>query len=211
MDIGAIERKIERSLQHERAYGVVRQTLRSTVALAGARLSPRDEQQALDFIVEYVRHVPHLLREAQEAASEQGVSEMDRILQSAVSYWAAEVDLIPDHLGLLGVLDDAYCTLALLQGFSNRCKKATGTALLATDFTVANLAMRGLLGEPAASLLDNHVAQQLGGQDLDQVVAALGELLGSVGPFVAAGPDPIWGNASPSEIANTRLGALGVV
>jgi hypothetical protein len=82
---------------------------------------------------------------------------MGQMLQELESYWFETNDLVPDHLGLLGLIDDAYATLFLLQGPSDYCQATFGRPLLVQNMTSANQAIRGLIGEPVVSILDQHV------------------------------------------------------
>ena len=41
---------------------------------------------------------------------------MREVIDDAVRYWQAPSDIIPDRLGLLGIMDDAYYALTLMQG-----------------------------------------------------------------------------------------------
>ena len=72
-----------------------------------------------------------------------------------------------------------------------------------------NAFVRYLIGEPYSSILDSHVAATLDSpavqQNMEQMMAAMDQI------NLAAGPDPIWGYASAAEIADVRLGAMGVI
>jgi hypothetical protein len=70
--------------------------------------------------------------------------------------------------------------------------------------------MRGLIGEPQASTLDNAITMTLSQSLIRQTM----EAIFTSGCFInmnTYAPDPIWGNASIDDIVNTRLGAMGVI
>ena len=161
----------------------------------------------VDFVRQYIEHVPVLLEATETAARQAGVlQQITPLLDAAEHYWFTSQDVIPDHLGLAGLSDDAYVTLSLIQAISALYAQQTGRPLLSLDLTEANRIARWLIGEPVATQLDLIVAQALQGPLIQQVLAML-PALGSTLPT----PDPIWGNASIDEIVNTRLAAMGVV
>ena len=103
---------------------------------------------AVGFVVEYVEHVPAYLRDGLEAARMVGrEEEMATVIREATEYWLAEADIIPDRLGLLGVLDDAYYSLTLMQAVSDRYEEEVGRALFSRNLKAANASMRNLIGE----------------------------------------------------------------
>jgi hypothetical protein len=159
------------------------------------------------FVREYAEHVPLFMEQAASAAQQLGLSsEMGQLLQELESYWFEADDLIPDHLGLVGLADDAYATLFLLQGLSEYCQKTFGRLLLAQDLTAANQAMRGFIGDPGVSILEQRAGVTLANAMMQRL---LGQISAGGVAFPSA-PDPIWGNASIDDIVKTRLGAMGV-
>ena len=207
-----IEAKIAEALEHEEANGTAREAVRSYFRMIGRPLPRAAENEAMTFITDYVRHVPALLRDGEAEARRRGLRQFrEKVLDPAAWYWELADDVLPDHHGLMGVCDDAYCTLTLLQLMSDHCRDVSGTPLIGIDLTAANTSMRAIIGEPFASQLDNFVAEKFGGVRNDNVLAAMMRALAAAGPMMAQTRDPIWGNASTQEIVNARLGAMGVV
>jgi uncharacterized membrane protein YkvA (DUF1232 family) len=160
----------------------------------------------VNFVQQYIEHVPALLEATEAAARQAGLlQQVTPLLEVAEHYWFTSEDLIPDRLGLVGLSDDAYVTLSLVQAISALYAQQVGRPLLTLDLTQANRIVRWLIGEPGASQLDVIVAQALQGPLVQQVMA----MLPSLG-YTLQTPDPIWGNASIDEIVSTRLGAMGV-
>jgi hypothetical protein len=86
---------------------------------------------------------------------------MKLILEMVESYWFEGDDIIPDDLGVIGLLDDAYCSLTSLQAVSDHYRLQSGKFLFPDDLTAANRAMRKIIGEPYASDLDRVVITAL--------------------------------------------------
>ena len=211
MDLNMIRKKIAKAMKHENKNNTVANAIIALAAQNGRQLTQPQVNEVLTFIKEYVEHVPHFLSEGRKKAKEHNVYEMESVLSSASWYWALENDVIPDRMGLLGIMDDAYCSLCMLQGLSDRSLQQKGVALLPIDLKSANQGMRYLIGEPAASQLDMIVAEKLGASNLMNAINAIAASAMTAGPMFSSGPDPMWGNATMDEIVNARLGAMGVV
>jgi uncharacterized membrane protein YkvA (DUF1232 family) len=114
------------------------------------------------FVCGYIEQVPYMMKVAWTAACQVGLeSEMKRILDTVNSYWIEGDDVIPDELGIIGLLDDAYCSMTSLQAVSDHYRLQTGKYLFPDDLTAANRAMRRIIGEPYASELDRIVIQTM--------------------------------------------------
>ena len=88
-----------------------------------ANPSNQEVQNLVNFVHGYVEHVPHYLEQAANAAGQLGLSaELSQMCGELENYWFEANDLIPDHLGLLGLTDDAYASLMLLQSLSDYCQ-----------------------------------------------------------------------------------------
>lgn len=211
MDLNMIRSKISKALKHENRYHTVAEAIVALGAQNGRQLTHAQVDEVLTFIKEYVDHVPHFLIEGRRLARQHGAREMEDILNSASWYWALEDDVIPDRIGLLGILDDAYFSLSLLQGVSDQSLQTRGVALLPIDLKPANKNMRTLIGEPAASQLDTFIAEKLGAPNLMNAINAIASRFMAAGSIYPTGPDPMWGGASIDEVVNARLGAMGVV
>jgi uncharacterized membrane protein YkvA (DUF1232 family) len=140
----------------------------------GADAQPEDLARGARFVVAYIERVPYMVKVAWTAASNVGLEEeMRRILQMVETYWQEADDVIPDDLGVIGILDDAYCSLTSLQVASDHYRLQTGKHLFPDDLTDANRAVREIIGEPYASELDRIVIRTMQDAGLIESVKAL--------------------------------------
>ena len=211
MDVDAVEQQIERAVEDEGQSGRLRRALRDHAGARGRRVDEADLSGAVGFVVDYVRHVPVLMRDGLETARIAGLElEMSSVLEAAASYWEMAEDIIPDRLGLLGVLDDAYCSLTLIQGVSDRHEHETGRRLFSPDLETANEAMRRLIGEPVASQLDMFVGSKFKADPMVQMVRAL-TAVSLDGDGLRIPEDPgIWGGRPVDEVVRNHLGSVGL-
>jgi uncharacterized membrane protein YkvA (DUF1232 family) len=210
MQTEQIRRLINEGKQIERQQGLLRQGVIGLASLNGTSLTEQQVQDAIALITEYIEHAPALIDLIEQSAATAGQSNVVQpVIAAAEDYFLSPHDLIPDHLGLLGLVDDAYLTHSLIQAMADKHESQTGKRLFPVDMHEMNAFFRNLVGEPCATMLDNHVSTTLNGPNIDQ---NLQQFLGAMSQLnLAAGPDPIWGNASASEIADVRLGAMGVI
>lgn len=128
----------------------------------GVEASPEEVERGIRFVTGYIEQVPYMLKVAQTSASNVGLEkEVDCILETVVSYWKEGNDVIPDELGVIGLMDDAYCSLTLLQAVSDNYRLMTGKHLFPNDLTTANQAMHRIIGEPYVSELDTLVVRTM--------------------------------------------------
>ena len=135
-----------------------------------------DLESGARFVLGYIEQVPYMLKVAWTAAVNVGLEpQMRRILGMVESYWNEGDDVIPDGLGVIGLLDDAYCSLTSLQAVSDHFRLQTGKHLFPTDLSAANRAMRQVIGEPYVSELDRIVIRTMREAGLLEAVAALAQ------------------------------------
>jgi len=124
----------------------------------GAAPTDAELARGASFIYSYIEQVPYLLTVAWTSAKTVGLhNEIESILSMIESYWIEDNDVIPDSLGIIGLLDDAYCSLLSMQTISDFYQFQTGKFLFPEDLTAANDIMRKIIGEPYATELDNIV------------------------------------------------------
>ena len=209
MQTNVIRKMIKEANAIERQTGILRSALENLSQLRGVHLNTQQMNDVIQFIKQYVDHAPALLDQITSVANEAKIyNQIEHILDAAVQYFLAPEDVIPDHLGLLGLVDDAYLTHCLVQALSDDYQAQTGNSLVPSDLTKANMFIRGLIGEPGASMLDQAVMATINGPTIQQ---SMMNLFQAGSAFNIQGPDPIWGNASISEVVDARLGAMGVV
>lgn len=193
----------------ERQTGMLRQTVINLANGNGRRVTELEVQKVINFVSEYIEHAPALMTLIEDATANYDEQENVRpILDATEEYFLAAEDIIPDRLGLVGLLDDAYLTHSLMQAISDRVKSHTGKSLLPMEPHADNAFIRRLIGEPFASILDERVAATLAGPSLQENIHKITIVLSQLN--LASGPDPIWGYAQVSGISDARIHALGV-
>jgi uncharacterized membrane protein YkvA (DUF1232 family) len=151
------------------------QELLSVVAeREGAKPDHTQLARGASFIYSYIEQVPYMLTVAWTSAKSVGLeAEIESILTMVVSYWIEDDDVIPDSLGIIGLLDDAYCSLLSMQTMSDFYQLQTGKFLFPDDLTAANSIMRKIIGEPYATELDNIVSKGVLDANIKEAVKLL--------------------------------------
>lgn len=208
MGTNRINKMIESAISDEEKTGRLASTVKEVARQNGVNLTVQQVNDVISFVKDYIRHIPLYIDDALALAQRTGIKrEIEQMIRELEAYWYEMHDVIPDHLGLMGVLDDAYASMSLLQQVSDYCKTTSGHAILSQDWSHANQYMRNLIGEPAASVIDQRVgitiAQNMMGQVMNRILSS--------GFAFDSGPDPIWGNASIDQIVDTQMGAMGIV
>jgi len=204
VQIERIQAQIEEGKTIELQSGVLHRAVVNLARPNGAHVTEPRVKKIVDFVTEYIEHAPALMMIIEEAAALSGaLPDVQPILDVTEDYFLAPDDIIPDHYGLVGLLDDAYLTHTLMEAISDRHKSQTGRSLLPIDAHQTNTFVRRLIGEPFVSILDKHVATTLDGLSekriIKQILAALAQMnLSSV-------PQPIWGNAPVTEMIGLRI------
>jgi uncharacterized membrane protein YkvA (DUF1232 family) len=209
MDTSGIEQMIAAHCGDQQAARELYDLLAVVAERNGIEPDLDELERGARFVVGYIEQVPYMLKVAETAAANVGLeAEMERILEVVRSYWLQDHDVIPDHLGLIGLLDDAYCSLSSLQAVSDHFLLQTGKYLFPDDLTAANQVMRKIIGEPYVSDLDRFVTGTINEAGVMQAVKAL------------AGPDKqqyfasqanIWNHGPAGEMPVDRLRGLGLL
>lgn len=209
MKTQTIRTMINKALNEEQRTNNLHNLLRNFLNLQGSQYTEDQYNETYNFIVEYIKHVPEVLDLIANETKKVGMfNQIEHILKAAEEYFISPVDVIPDHMGLIGLLDDAYLAHSLLQSISNTYHSQTGHSLMPFDMTQFNSIIRIFLGAEAVQMLDAGVASVLNMPNMQDYI---NNLFVAFSGFTMNQPDPIWGNASIEEITNTRLGAMGVI
>ena len=100
----------------------------------GKNIGDEDLKSGREFVYSYIDLVPYMMAVASTAAENVGLEgAMETILNMVESYWVEGDDIIPDELGVIGLLDDAYCSLTSLQAVSDHYRLQTGKFLFPND------------------------------------------------------------------------------
>ena len=162
MDTSFIESMIEQLGSSSHLDSELHDLLAVVAERQGADAGPDELERASRFVTAYIGQVPYMMKVAWTSACNVGLEkEMDRILEVATSYWIEGDDVIPDDLGVIGLMDDAYCSLTLLQAVSDNYRLLTGKHLFPDDLTSANQAMHRIIGEPYVTELETIVVRTM--------------------------------------------------
>jgi uncharacterized membrane protein YkvA (DUF1232 family) len=168
MDSKGVRRLINDGLEHEQRTGSVREML------AGKGLTPEQQNEMLGFIKSYVAEAPELIEAAYHGAASAGILDSVKpLFEAAFKYWATEHDFIPNHMGLVGITDDAYLSRTLMSHVSDAHFKRFGRPLFSLNLEPANQAMRKVIGEPVATRLDDAVRRTLNEPGIQTVLQGL--------------------------------------
>ena len=160
------------------------------------------------FIYNYIEQVPYMLTIGWTSARNVGLeTEVKSILEMVESYWIEDDDVIPDSLGIVGLLDDAYCSLLSMQTMSDLYRMQSGKYLFPDDLTAANKIMRKIIGEPYITQLDDIVNKAVEDARVKEAVELLAspekqQLLDSQAT--------IWNHGPVSELPVSQLSGLGL-
>lgn len=181
MQIERIRAQIKEAKAIERQTGVLHRAIVNLVRQNGASVGALQIGKVLDFVTEYIESAPALMLTVEKASIENDAQPCIKPLLDAIEeFFLTPDDIIPDHLGLAGLLDDAYLAHTLLQAISDKYESQSGNTLLPKDAYETNTFIRRLIGEPFVSMLDEHMATTLEGmcavQDIDELLVALGQM-----------------------------------
>jgi hypothetical protein len=148
--------------------------LLAVVAERQASLPIRKDLARARFVVAYIEQVPYMMKIAwtggQRPAQNRPCCASWR--WSSRTGWRATMSF-PTASGVIGLLDDAYCSLSSLQAVSDHYRLQTGKHLFPDDLSQANRAMRRIIAEPYAPELDRIVIRTMKETGLLEAVTAL--------------------------------------
>lgn len=188
MDISSLHDMIETAVAIEAKQAHLANLLDERARAKGHTLGERERREALDLFEGYIRSVPELLAAAEASSVGTPVEAiMAQVIRAAVAYWDEAEDLVPDELGVLGLLDDAYFSLQMLRSVSDRLEAESGHKLIAEDLSSLDAIVRDLLGG-LTGVLDEFVTLSLSNAPVDELIAAVAEHAGSFETPVAKTP-----------------------
>ncbi len=209
METGLIKNIITTQFADPRSVVDLHELLATVADRANAKPSEAELAQGSSFIYNYMEQVPYLLTVAWTSARNVGLeTEMKSILSMVESYWIEDDDVIPDNLGIVGLLDDAYCSLSSLQSLSDLYRMQTGKFLFPDDLTAANKIMAKIIGEPFISELDDIVSKAV---DDAHVKEAVKLMASPEKQRLFDSQATIWNHGPVSELPVTQLTGLGLI
>lgn len=209
-DPNAIHSLIRGAIECEENTEDVAAMLSKHLVRSGASLTTQQQADCLAFVTAYVCETPDIMEAAFHAAQQAEVLRLvEPIFEAAIRYWVEPHNYIPDDLGLIGLVDEAYLTRLFMETISNLHQQQTGGPLLHIDLGPPNRVMRNLIGEPVATQLDAVVGHTVATQAVQTGIQQLSVFTGGLGLGV-----PHVGRPSYYDIqheVDVRLGAMGAV
>lgn len=161
MNTAALREQIQRAHQHEAGSGQLTRQLEVQLPHLhpAIQLPDVDAKGVLTrFVKAYIDLVPDLLDAANEVAREAGIeSQIKPVLKIAEQFFLQPPAILEGHVGLDGLLDEAYLAHRLVEEVNDLYIKHFGQPLIPSDITVANLIAHQLIGETFANQLDEAV------------------------------------------------------
>ncbi len=209
MNTAQIQKIISDQFADPQSAKDLQKLLKEVAERQGAQPDALELAHGSSFIYNYLEQVPYLLTVAWTSAKNVGLeTEVTSILKMVESYWIEDDDVIPDNLGIFGLLDDAYCSLSSMQSFSDLYRMQSGKHLFPDDLSAANDIMRKIIGEPYISQLDELVNEAIADARVAEAVKWLAspekqQLLDSQAT--------IWNHGPVSQLPVSQLKGLGLV
>ena len=209
MDTAQIQKIISDQFADPKSAMDLQKLLKVVAERQNANPTAMDLAHGSSFICNYLEQVPYLLTVAWTSARNVGLeTEVTSILKMVESYWIEDDDVIPDSIGIFGLLDDAYCSLLSMQTLSDMYRMQSGKHLFPDDLTAANKVMRKIIGEPYIAELDELISEAIADAKVDEAVQWLASpekqrLLDSEAT--------IWNHGPVSQLPVSQLAGLGLV
>jgi hypothetical protein len=181
MRIQEIKKTIKDAIADEKRSGRMAEAFTITLQQNGEKATQQAIRGRVRLAREYIEQVPVFLEQGETAAKHLDFAgEIEPLLRELEDYWFEDNDLIPDHPGLRGLLDDAYATLALLQAISDYCAMKFGRPLLEMNLAAANEDVRVLIGEPKISALEQRIVRTLADKAIHRTMIHLAKAKSTV-------------------------------
>jgi len=161
MNTAALREQISLAHQHEASTGQLAQQLEKQLPHLHPAITLAEGDRNIvmtRFVAAYVDLVPDLLDAANDVAREAGIeSQVKPVLKIAEQFFLQPPAILTGHIGLDGLLDEAYLAHRLVEEVNDLYIKHFGQPLIPADTTVANLIAHQLIGETFANQLDEAV------------------------------------------------------
>ena len=208
METAQIQKIIADQFADARSALDLHKLLVTVAGRAGAHPNEQELAHGSSFIYNYIEQVPYMLTVAWTSARNVGLeTEVESILEMVESYWIEDDDVIPDSLGIFGLLDDAYCSLSSMQTLSDLYRMQSGKYLFPDDLTAANNIMRKIIGEPYTTQLDEIVSTAV---EEARVKDAVKLLASPEKQQLFDSQATIWNHGPVGEFSVSQLSGLGL-
>jgi hypothetical protein len=192
MNIAPIRRMITDRQRQQSTDVRLRQRIVEMAQLQGVALNETAVEELVTLLDSYVRQAPEILEACAVAAANAGIgSVLAPLFETAAGYYLHHEDLIPDHEGLYGLLDDTYLCIGLLLATSAIYQQQTGVPLLGLEAGGAHSILRAVIGEATTQILDQVIMS-----GLHQTQAQIQQLLSWQQTL---GLQSSWGHSGPRD------------
>jgi hypothetical protein len=200
MNVAPIRRMVTGRKRQQSTDVRLRQRIVEVAQAQGVVLNETAVQEFINLLDAYVQQAPDILEACAVAAANAGIgSVLAPLLQTAADYYLHHEDLIPDHEGLYGLLDDTYLCIGLLLAASAVYQQHTGIPLLGLHALGAQSVLRSVIGEATGRRLDQVIMS-----GLHQTQAQIQQLLSwqqTLGLQSSSGTSASWGAAFEDRVA----------
>ena len=211
MKTSLIKKMISNAVKNEKSTNSLAKLVKKVAKQNGNIITLEKAQEVSNFVIQYVNLVPVFMEEGLNTSAKFGIqNEMSQMIAELEYYWKLEQDLIPDNLGLIGIVDDAYASIYLLQSFSDYCKSMYNRPLLKTDLTESNNSIRILLGNQIAAELEQRVQITIGNNMTNQIFNQTFKNIFSSGFTFGNAAQAYMDQRNIEEQVNVQLGAMGI-
>jgi uncharacterized membrane protein YkvA (DUF1232 family) len=202
--LAEIHSLIDEAKRNERKTGVLYRAVLELARQNGENINALQAGKVIDFVTGYIEQVPALMSVVENAAmANDKEADVRPLLDAIEDFFLAPDDIIPDHFGLAGLLDDAYLAHTLLAEAAKDLAPESGPRFLPEEADRANRFIRRLIGEPFASILDDHVASTI--DALDGVQSAGRLLIEFARLEITTIIDSLGFNTRVTEITGVRI------
>lgn len=211
MKTDKIKKIISKSVRKERTTHSFSKLAKKVARQNGKIMTDEQADGITEFVIQYVESVPALIEQGIDGARKLGIqNEMNQMMLELKKYWILEQDLIPDSLGLIGITDDAYASLYLLQTLSDYCQSMYNRPLMKIGFTSSNKVVRGLLGNEIAAVLEQRVQATIGNNMMNNILNQAYQKIFTSG-FTFNNPFAAYNQQREiEEQVNVQMGAMGI-
>lgn len=211
MKTDKIKKIISKSVRNERTTHSFAKLVKKVARQNGKNLTNEQADGITEFVIQYVESVPALIEQGIREAPKLGIqNEMNQMMLELKKYWILEQDLVPDSLGLIGITDDAYASLYLLQTLSDYCQSMYNRPLMKIGFTNSNKIVRELLGNNIAAILEQRVQATIGNIMVNNIFNQSFQKIFNSG-FAFTNPFAAYNQQREiEEQVNVQMGAMGI-
>jgi uncharacterized membrane protein YkvA (DUF1232 family) len=179
MSTDRIRGQIESAWQDEARTRAFETLVRKQLAEAGGSV-PDASATVAEILLAWrlqLENVPDLIDAMRAAAADAGMAEaVEPVLATAEAYFTDRNDVLPDSFGVLGLLDDMYLALSLIQQVSDRHREGTGRPLIEVDLTESVASVRPLFRGARLVMLDERIRRSLSAPGLAGCVERLSRM-----------------------------------